>query len=145
MMAAVVIAIAHVPYQKNILTRRAVFANHLPRIGVLSGNSDSTGCVCGGREEYVIILSFFYTFMVLFCNDTGLFSPCRRYLRSICREWHLTFLLCYHVQCITHMSLTPVLRGQSITNAPRITQSTQVPHVSLKTLSRQTTKNASEC
>ncbi len=36
-----------------------MFANHLPRIGVLNGNSDSTGCVRGGREQYVIILSFF--------------------------------------------------------------------------------------
>ncbi len=55
-MAAVAIAIAHVPHQrKNILTSRAVFANHLPRIGVLNGNSDSTGCVRGGREEYAII------------------------------------------------------------------------------------------
>ncbi len=44
-MAAVVIAIAHVPYQrKNILTSRSVFTKHLPRIGVLNGNSDSTGC-----------------------------------------------------------------------------------------------------
>ncbi len=60
MMAAVVIAITHVPYQrKSILTSRAVFANHLPRIGVLNGNSDSTGCVRGGRDEYAIILSFF--------------------------------------------------------------------------------------
>ncbi len=60
MMATVVIAIAHVPYQrKNILTSRAVFANHLPRIGVLNGNSDSLGCVHGRREEYAIILSFF--------------------------------------------------------------------------------------
>ncbi len=59
-MAAVVIAIEHVPYQgKSILTSKAVFANHLPRIGVLNGNSNSTGCVHGGREEYAIILSFF--------------------------------------------------------------------------------------
>ncbi len=40
-MAAVVIAILRVPCQrKNILTSRAVFVNHLPRIGVLNGNSD---------------------------------------------------------------------------------------------------------
>ncbi len=58
-MAAVVIAIAHVPYyRKSILTSRAVFANHLPRIGVLNGNSDSTGCVRGGNEEYAMMLSF---------------------------------------------------------------------------------------
>ncbi len=36
-----------------------MLANHLPRIRVLNGNSDSTGCVHGGREEYAIILSFF--------------------------------------------------------------------------------------
>ncbi len=36
---------------------------------------------------------------------------------SICREWHLSFLLCYHVQCLTHTSLTPVFGGQSITTA----------------------------
>ncbi len=59
--AAVVIAIAHVPYQrkKNILTSRAVFAHHFPKIGGVNGNRNSTGCVRGGREEYVIILSFF--------------------------------------------------------------------------------------
>ncbi len=70
MMSAVVIAIAHFPYQiKSMLTIRAVFANHLPRIGVFNGNSDSTGCVRGGREEYAIILSFFvYTFMVFLRN-----------------------------------------------------------------------------
>ncbi len=37
-----------------------MFANHLPRIGVLNWSSDSTGCVCGGREEYAIILSLFF-------------------------------------------------------------------------------------
>ncbi len=75
--------------------------------------------------------------MTAFCSDTGLFTPCRRHVLSICREWHLSFRLCYHVQCLTHTSLTPVFGGQSITNAPRITQSTQVPHVPLKNLSRQ--------
>ncbi len=44
--------------KKSILTSKAVFAHHLPRIGVLNGNSDSTGCVHGGREEYAIMLSF---------------------------------------------------------------------------------------
>ncbi len=43
--------------EKGILTSRAVFANHLPMIGVLSENSDSTGCVREEREEYAIILS----------------------------------------------------------------------------------------
>ncbi len=74
---------------------------------------------------------------LLFCSDTSLFPPCRRHVLSICREWHLPFLLCYHVQCLTHTSLTPVFGGQSITNAPLITPSTQVPHVPLKNLSRQ--------
>ncbi len=61
-----------------------MFANDLPRIGVLDGNSGSTGCVRGGREECVTILSFFlYTYGFL-CSDTGLFSHCRR---------HLTFYL----------------------------------------------------
>ncbi len=36
-------------------------------------------------------------------------------------------------------SSTRVLRGQLLTLAPLITQSTQVPYVQLKTLSRQTT------
>ncbi len=45
--------------KNSILTSRAVFANHLPSIGVLNGNSDSTGCMREGREEYAIILSFF--------------------------------------------------------------------------------------
>ncbi len=92
----------------------------------------------GGRRS-IPSCYFFYIFMVLFCSDTGLFPPSRRNLRSICREWHLTFLLSDHVQCLTHASLTPVRREQAITNAPLITQSTQVPHVSLKTLFRQTT------
>ncbi len=39
-----------------------------------------------------------------FCSDTELFPPCRRHLRPTCREWHLTFLLCYHVQCLTLFS-----------------------------------------
>ncbi len=39
-MAAVVIAIARALYQrKNILTSRAVFANQLPRIGVLNAQT----------------------------------------------------------------------------------------------------------
>ncbi len=59
-MAAVVKAIAHVPcHKKSMLTSRAVFANHLPRISALNGSSDSTGCVRGGREKSAIILSFF--------------------------------------------------------------------------------------
>ncbi len=48
-MAAVVIAIAHKhtfrAKEKNILTSRAVFANHLLRLGILNGSNDSTGCV----------------------------------------------------------------------------------------------------
>ncbi len=73
MMATVVIAIVRVPRQrkKYILTSRAMFANHLPRIGVLNGNNNSTGCVRGWREEYAIILSFFYIFIYVF-NDTVL-------------------------------------------------------------------------
>ncbi len=35
--------------EKSILTSKAVFANHLPRIGILNGNNDSIGCVRGGR------------------------------------------------------------------------------------------------
>ncbi len=94
-----------------------------------------------GREEYAIILYFFSFyiygffvaiqtlsasfnalsvgngiwpfsfFMTAFCSDTGLFPPFRRHVHSICREWHLSFLLCYHIQCLTHTSLTPVLGG----------------------------------
>ncbi len=127
--------------KKSILTSRAVFANQLPRIGNLNGNSGSTGCVRRGRRSMpsfnLFSLYIYGFFFVFFCRDTGLFSPCRRHVLSICREWHLSFLLCYHVQCLTHTSLTPVFGGQSITNAPLITQSTQVPHVPLKHLSRQ--------
>ncbi len=35
-----------------------MFANHLPMIGVSNGNSDTTGCVRGGREEYVTVAAF---------------------------------------------------------------------------------------
>ncbi len=57
-MGLVVIAVGHAPYQRKVmLTRRAVFANHLPRIVVLNGNSDSTGCVRGGRRS---MPSFFF-------------------------------------------------------------------------------------
>ncbi len=35
------------------------------RIGVLNGNSGSTGCARGGREEYAIILSFFLKYLWL--------------------------------------------------------------------------------
>ncbi len=66
-MAAVVIAVARAPYQrKNILTSRAVFGNHLPRLGVLHGNRDRSGGVRGGREEYAIIVSFFLKYLWLF-------------------------------------------------------------------------------
>ncbi len=56
-MAAVVIGIAHVPYQRK--KAYSLAEQCLPRIGVLNGNSDSTGCVRGGREENAIILSLF--------------------------------------------------------------------------------------
>ncbi len=59
-------------------------------------------------QEMASDLSLFYDCFL--CSNTGLFSPYRRHLCSTCREWHLTFLLCYHVQCLTHTSLTPVLR-----------------------------------
>ncbi len=130
-------------------------ANHLPRISVLNGNSDSTGCVVcawgkgGVCHHYIFFLIHLWFF---FCSDAGLFSLYRRHLRSICMEWHLTFLLFYdcffcsdtglfsprrviyllsvwngiwpfsffktawhyHVQCLTHTSLTPVLRGSRL-------------------------------
>ncbi len=65
MMAAVVITMAHKHTFRLKAESRAVFANHLPRIGVLNGNSDCTGCVRGGG---------------VFFLDTGLFSPCRRHV-----------------------------------------------------------------
>ncbi len=78
-MAAIVIAIANKPTfavkEKNILTSSAVFANHMPRIGILNVNCDRTVCVRGGRDEYAIILSFFL-YVYGFCSDTGLFSTC---------------------------------------------------------------------
>ncbi len=107
----------------------------LPWIGVLNGNSGSKGCVRGEREEYAIIFSFLYIYG-FFVAIKACFHLVGVISRYICIKWHLAFLLCYHVQCLTHTSLTPVLRGQSITNAPLITQSTQIPHVSLKNLSR---------
>ncbi len=30
-----------------------MFAKHSPRIGALNGNSDSTGCVRGGRDSHL--------------------------------------------------------------------------------------------
>ncbi len=65
-MAAVVIAIAHkhtfCVKEKNILTIKAVFVNHLPRIGILNGNNDSTGRVRGGRMEFLFYLFFWYSY-----------------------------------------------------------------------------------
>ncbi len=56
-----------------------MFAYHLTKIGVLNGNSDSTGCVRGGREYYAIILLFFvYIFMVSLIQEC--LFPCRRHL-----------------------------------------------------------------
>ncbi len=73
--AAVVIAIAHKHMfrfqEQSILTSRAVFANRLPRIGILNGNNDSTGSVGGGVCHNFIFLNN--------CSGTGLFSPCRRH------------------------------------------------------------------
>ncbi len=60
-------------------------------------------------------LAFVFLLWLFFCSDTGLFPPCRRHVLSICREWLLSFLLCYHVQCLTHTSFTLVFGGQSIT------------------------------
>ncbi len=69
--AVVVIKIAHKHTfrfkEQRILTSRAVFAYHLPRIGILNENSDSTAHVCGGRVECAIILSIFsYIFRLLY-------------------------------------------------------------------------------
>ncbi len=62
-MAAVVIAIAHKHTfrvkEKNIITIRAVFVNHLPWIGILNGNNGSTGRVRGG------VWSFFFIFFLI--------------------------------------------------------------------------------
>ncbi len=58
--------------KKSILTSKVVFTNHMPRIGVLNGNGDSTGCVRGGREAYTIILFFFAYIYVL----SALFYDC---------------------------------------------------------------------
>ncbi len=43
---------AHVRFQRTKHTSRALFANHLPRIGILNGSNDSTACVCGEGEEF---------------------------------------------------------------------------------------------
>ncbi len=66
-MAAVVITMAHKHTfrlkAESKLTSRTVFANHLPRTGIFTGNNDSTACVRGGREEYAISLSFFIIYL----------------------------------------------------------------------------------
>ncbi len=45
-----------------------MFAIHLPRIGVLNENGDSTVCVRGGREEYarfnLVLYLYIYGFFV---------------------------------------------------------------------------------
>ncbi len=51
-----------------------MFANQLSRIGVLNGNSGSTGCVRRWSEEYAIILSFFYTVMVFLSRYRPVFT-----------------------------------------------------------------------
>ncbi len=54
LMAAVIIAIAQKHTfsfkEQRIFTKRAVFANHLPRIGIINGNNYSTVCICGGMR-----------------------------------------------------------------------------------------------
>ncbi len=101
----------------------------------------------GGVCHHFIFFS--YIFMI-FCSSIGLFSPCRRQLtpclQVMASDLSLVFMSAwyYHVQCLPHSSLVPVLRVQSLTIASKITQSIQVPHVPLKTLPRQTTQNASE-
>ncbi len=45
-----------------------MFANQSQRIGVLNGNSGSTGCVRRGRGEYAIILSFFFIHLWFFLS-----------------------------------------------------------------------------
>ncbi len=52
--------------EKSILTSKAVFANHLPRIGVLIWNSDGTGCVRGGGRSVP-------SFNLFFLNIYGFF------------------------------------------------------------------------
>ncbi len=82
--------------------------------------------------SFYIFFLYIYSFFVAIRACFHLFGVMQR---SICREWHLTFFITachYHVECLAHTSLTPVLREQSITIAPLITQSAQVPHVSLK-------------
>ncbi len=76
-MAAVVIAIAHkhtVRFkEQSILTSRAVFANRIPRIDMLNRKKDSTACVCGEREGFIVSFFFFFYIFKIFCRDTGLF------------------------------------------------------------------------
>ncbi len=69
MMAAVAIAIVHIPCQRKKAYSLAeqCLTNHLSRIGVLNGKKgDNTGCVLGGRKDYAIILSFFLIFIWFF-------------------------------------------------------------------------------
>ncbi len=59
--------------EKRILTNRALFANHLPMIGVLMETVTLQVVYVGERRG----MSPFYPFFV---NLYGLFSPCRRNL-----------------------------------------------------------------
>ncbi len=36
--------------ERSIFSKRAVFANHLPRIGILNLNNDTTACMRGGMR-----------------------------------------------------------------------------------------------
>ncbi len=69
-MTAVVVAIAHKHTfrfkEQSILTSRAGFANHLPRISILSGSNDRTACVWEGGIWYLIfLLAYAFMFFVV--------------------------------------------------------------------------------
>ncbi len=104
-MAAVVIAIARAPFQrKSILTSRAVFVYQLPRIGVLNGNGGSTGCVRRGREEYAIILSFFFIHLWFLSRYRPVFTLSASFnALSIGNGiWPLSFAITYSALHIRH-------------------------------------------
>ncbi len=87
-----------------ILTSRTVFANHLPRIGILSGNNGST-CVCRERSMTSFYL-FSYIFMI-FYSDTGLFSLCRRHL-TLCLQGMASDLSLFLISARHHHAIIDI-------------------------------------
>ncbi len=120
-MAAVVIAIHTLRIkEKSILTSRAVFANQLPRIGVVNGNSGSTGCVLRGREEYAIILSFFFVHLWFFLSRYRLVFTLSASLNALSVGngiWPFSFFYdCFFVKILACFHLVGAMCALSVGN-----------------------------